>query len=205
MPAHLWDYEPDHLEATVSELLVATATSSDALVDESVREVLHELREHLRMDVMFLSEISGGRRTFKHVDAAPGSEVVKTGGSSPLEESFCQCVLDGRLPGLVNDVPRHPNFDQLPKTPFRVGAHLSAPVVLSDGRVYGTLCAFSFAGDESLTGRDYEKLATVARTTAKRIDQRRQRVNDEEMAGWQLEPIEPGKATSPWGKRGRNA
>ena len=68
MPAHLWDYAPDHLEATVSELLVATATSSGALVDESVREVLHE---HLRMDVMFLSEISGGRRAFKHVDAAP--------------------------------------------------------------------------------------------------------------------------------------
>ena len=93
----------------------------------------------------------------------------------------------------------------MPKTPFRVGAHLSAPVVLSDGRVYGTLCAFSFAGDASLTGRDDEKLATVARITAKRIDQRRQRVNDEEMAGWQLEPIEPGKAASAWDKRGRNA
>ena len=151
MSLNLWDYAPEDLEVTVSELLIATAASSDALIDDAVREVLHELRQHLGMDVIFLSEIRGGQRLFKHVDARPGAEVIATGGGAPGEQSFCQFVLGGRLPRLVHDAATHPAAPQLPATPFRVGAHLSTPIVLADGRVYGTLCSFSFAGDESLS------------------------------------------------------
>ena len=189
MSVHLWDYAPDALEVHVSELLLATATRSDSLVDDTVRDVLHKLREHLGMEVIFLSEIRDGQRNFKHVDTKPGSELIATGGGSSLEESFCQCVLDGRLPQLVHDAATHPAFPQLPVTPFRVGAHLSVPIVLSNGNVYGTLCAFSIQGNDALTERDLAKLACVARVAAKRIDVRRQRVRDEEMAKWNLEPV----------------
>ena len=167
MSLNLWDYAPEDLEVTVSELLIATAASSDALIDDAVREVLHELRQHLGMDVIFLSEIRGGQRLFKHVDACPGAEVIATGGGAPGEQSFCQFVLDGRLPGLVHDAATHPAAPQLPATPFRVGAHLSTPIVLADGRVCGTLCSFSFAGDESLSEKDLGKLECVARVAAK--------------------------------------
>ena len=189
MSLHLWDYAPDALEVTVSELLIATAATSDSLIDDSVRELLHGLRENLGMDVIFFSEIRDGQRQFKHVDNKPGCEVIATGGGSTLEESFCQCVLDGRLPQLVHDAASHPAFKQLPATPFRVGAHLSVPIVLADGNVYGTLCAFSLQGNDALTERDLAKLACVARVAAKRIDVRRQRVRDEEMAHWNLEPV----------------
>ena len=134
MSLNLWDYAPEDLEVTVSELLIATAASSDALIDDAVREVLHELRQHLGMDVIFLSEIRGGQRLFKHVDARPGAEVIATGGGAPVEQSFCQFVLGGRLPRLVHDAATHPAAPQLPATPFRVGAHLSTPIVLADGR-----------------------------------------------------------------------
>jgi GAF domain-containing protein len=190
MSLHLWDYAPDALEAHVSELLIATATRSDTLIDDTVREVLHELRAHLDMDVIFLSEIRDGHRLFKHVDTKPGSELIATGGGSTLEESFCQCVLDGRLPQLVHDAATHPAFPQLPPTPFRVGAHLSTPIVLADGRVYGTLCCFSQAANTALTERDLMKLGSVARVAAKRIDARLQSVRDEEMAHWQIEPVD---------------
>ena len=114
--------------------------------------------------------------------------------SSPLAaarrwRSFCQCVLDGRLPQLVHDAATHPAFAKLPATPFRVGAHLSVPIVLADGKVYGTLCAFSIQGDDGLTERDLAKLACVARVAAKRIDLRHQRQRDAEMAQWNLEPV----------------
>ena len=190
MSVHLWDYAPDALEVHVSELLLATATRSDALVDDTVRDVLHKLREHLGMEVIFLSEIRDGQRNFKHVDTKPGSELIATGGGSSLEESFCQCVLDGRLPELVHDAATHPAFPLLPATPFRVGAHLSTPIVLADGRVYGTLCCFSQTADPTLTERDLLKLASVARVAAKRIDARLQSVRDEEMARWQIEPVQ---------------
>ncbi|WP_429951891.1 hypothetical protein ACQYWY_09900 [Comamonas sediminis] len=65
MAIHLWDYAPDALEVSMSELLVATAEGADDLIDQNVKEVLHGLREHLKMDVIFVSEIRNGQRTFK--------------------------------------------------------------------------------------------------------------------------------------------
>lgn len=170
MAIHNWDYAPEALEVQVSELLLATADQSDELVDENVRLVLYELRQHLGMEVIFVSEIRNGQRMFQHVDTAPGKEWIATGEGGPLEESFCQCVLEGTLPGLVHDAATHPAFARLPATPFRVGAHLSVPIVLASGTVYGTLCCFSQAADESLTARDLQKLECVARITARRID-----------------------------------
>jgi hypothetical protein len=49
-------------------LLLATADRSDELVDENVRLVLQELRQHLNMEVIFVSEIRNGQRMFQHVD-----------------------------------------------------------------------------------------------------------------------------------------
>ena len=65
------------------------------------------------------------------------------------------------------------NFPELPATPFRVGAHLSTPIVLNDGRVYGTLCCFSHAANPSLTQQDLRKLELSAKLTAQKIDARR--------------------------------
>lgn len=196
MAIHMWDYAPEALEVSVSELLVATAEHSDALVDDNVRNVLHELREHLGMEVIFFSEIRDGKRMFKHVDSKPGVDLIATGGGSSLEESFCQCVIDGRLPPLVHDAATYPAFPLLPATPFRVGAHLSAPIVLADGRIYGTLCGFSQHADSGLTERDLQKLECVARVTAQRINLRQKRQLDEKMAQWQLQPTENDRVLS---------
>ena len=166
MSLHLWDYAPDALEVTVSELLIATAATSDSLIDDSVRELLHGLRENLGMDVIFFSEIRDGQRQFKHVDNKPGCEVIATGGGSTLEESFCQCVLDGRLPQLVHDAASHPAFKQLPATPFRVGAHLSVPIVLADENMMrqlwlnllGNAMKYSAQRDPTLIDVGYRRL-----------------------------------------------
>lgn len=49
MVFHDPDYAPDAFEVKISELLVATPEGSDALIDESVSEVLRLIREHLKM------------------------------------------------------------------------------------------------------------------------------------------------------------
>ncbi|MCS4293037.1 GAF domain-containing protein [Comamonas sp. BIGb0152] len=193
MAIHLWDYAPDALEVSMSELLVATAESSDELIDQNVKEVLHGLREHLKMDVIFVSEIYNGQRMFKHVDHHPDKALIKTGGGSSLEQSFCQCVLDGRLPPLVHDAAEHIESAKLPATPFRVGAHLSSPIILADGQIYGTLCCFSTEPDPTLRETDLQKLAVVARHTAKRIDVRRDKERDAELQKWKLQPLDDKK------------
>ncbi|HZW74931.1 MAG TPA: hypothetical protein VFF43_15395, partial [Caldimonas sp.] len=52
------------LRATV-DLLVATAESSDALIDGSVNETLRMMRDKFAMDVVFVSEFSGGKRVLR--------------------------------------------------------------------------------------------------------------------------------------------
>ena len=199
MAIHNWDYAPEALEVQVSELLLATADQSDELIDENVRQVLHDLRQHLSMEVIFVSEIRNGQRMFKHVDTAAGKELIATGGGGPLEESFCQCVLDGRLPKLVHDAATCPQKDALPATPFRVGAHISTPIVLVDGQIYGTLCCFSTQPDPSLLERDLKKLECVAQFIAKRLDVQREKEADQ----WQLQPLEENKRQRPMPPRGR--
>ena len=198
---HIWDYAPEALEVSVTELIVTSADQSDELVDDAVREVLRDLRQNLKMDVIFISEIRDGKRMFKHVDNKPGCNLIATGGGSRLEESFCQCVLDGRLPKLVHDAEAHRAKARLPDTPFRVGAHISAPIVLADGQVYGTLCTFSMAADPSLTDKDLKKLECVARVAAKRIDLRLSRLREDEMARWALQPLAENKDRADWNQK----
>lgn len=171
MSFNFWDYNPSDLDVSVSELLVASANGSDALIHESVMALLKSLRENLGQEVIFVSEFRNGMRMFQFVDTKPGAELIAAGGGSEVEASFCKYVLEGQLPRLVNDVATSPHVANLPATPFRVGAHISVPIVLADGRVYGTLCSFSREADPSLNERDLNKLDCVARVLAKRIGQ----------------------------------
>ena len=188
MAFHEPDYAPDAFEVRVSELLVATPEGSDQLIDKAVPEVLRMIREHLKMDVVFVSEFVDGQRVFRRVDTAPTARVIEAGQSSPLEQSFCQRVIDGRLPRLVRDLAQEPSLPELPPTDFPIGAHLSTPIVLSDGRVYGTLCCFSFAPNPELTERDLKKLELSAQLTARKINEGLARAADKAMANWSLEP-----------------
>lgn len=116
--------------------------------------LLRAAREHLGMEVAFLSEFADGRRVFRHVDSCVPSP-VHVGGSDPLEDSYCQRVVDGRLPELILDAGELPAAVELPVTAaLPVGAHVSVPLVLSDGRLYGTFCCFGPSADHSLNQRD---------------------------------------------------
>ncbi|MBL0728896.1 GAF domain-containing protein [Piscinibacter sp. HJYY11] len=177
-------FELDSLFVKVSELLVATADTADADIDRAVPEVLHSLREKLGMDVVFVSEFVDGERVMRFVDKAEVAPPVQVGDSGELESSYCLRVVDGRLPELVHDAARLPD---LPATPFRVGAHLSTPIVLPDGQTYGTLCCFSTAPNEHLRRKDVDTLRMCAQLVARKIDSAdRRRVPE-----WTLAPVEP--------------
>ncbi|MGF6529062.1 GAF domain-containing protein [Variovorax sp. PvP013] len=154
----------------LSRLAIATAERSDTDIHRSVGEVLQLVRDHLQMDVVFVSRFENGRRVFRHVEQDPARPLLQVGHSDPLEMSLCQRVVDGRMPELVRDVARLPDADALPPLPFRIGAHLSTPLVLGNGEVYGTFCCFSLAPDETLTERDLKRLRMASEMTARLID-----------------------------------
>ena len=134
-------------------------------------DALRAIRTHLGMDVAFMSEFVGDERVFRVVDAELPACPVQVGDSGPLEESYCQRVVDGRLPELIHDAGALPAACELAVTStLPVGAHLSVPIRLSDGRVYGTLCCFSASADYSLNDRDLAMMRVFADLAAAQID-----------------------------------
>ncbi len=142
---------------------------------QEAREVstnaLRAIRTHLGMDVAFVSEFTGGQRVFRYVDAASQDSPVCAGGADPLEESYCQRVVDGRLPELIHDAHELSVATELPvTTALPVGAHMSVPIRLKNGNVYGTFCCFSHAPDHSLNDRDLAMMRVFADLTAEQIE-----------------------------------
>jgi GAF domain-containing protein len=149
------------------DFAIATADGTEEDRLEALSKLLRRVREAFHMDVVFVSEFVGGRRVFRHVDAQPGSDLVKAGASDPLEESFCKQVVDGRLPQVIADVRTHPlTARQKPAREGAIGAHLSVPVLLASGQVFGTLCCFSRAPRPELAARDAEALQSIAKLVA---------------------------------------
>jgi GAF domain-containing protein len=177
------------LTVTISELLVATAESSDPLLDDSVADLLRAMRQRMEMDVVFVSEFVDGQRMFRFVDAAPGAPAIEPGASNPAEESVCRRVVEGRVPELVRNLSAMPP-DQLPPLPFRIGAHLSTPIVMKDKRIYGTLCCFSAAPRPELVQADLDKLRMCATLVARKVELNEARGVKEPPPDWKLQPLD---------------
>lgn len=134
-------------------------------------ELVRSIRAHLDMEVAFVSQFSEGRRVFLHVDSKSGECPIRPGGSDPLEESYCQRVVDGRLPEVIADALALPAALELPATrALPVRAHMSVPIRLSDGSIFGTFCAFSTKPDQTLGARDLAVMRVMADLASRSIE-----------------------------------
>jgi len=164
--------------------LAAAPDGAEGSPDSAVDSILDAVRLHLGMDIAFASRFIHGRREFTHirsafpVPAAPGD-------SEPLEDSFCQRILEGRLPELILDASTYPAAREVPLTAaLPIGSHLNVPLRLSDGEIYGTFCCISRVPDLSLTERDLSTLRAFADLAAGQIERGldRRRRSDETLA-----------------------
>jgi EAL domain-containing protein (putative c-di-GMP-specific phosphodiesterase class I) len=136
-------------------IFLSASSSGEESIDEVVLDALCAIRLYLDMEVAFVAEFSGGRRRFRYVDSSLEPSPIAVGDSDPLEESYCQRIVDGRLPALIQDASLIPAALELPATlAVPVGAHLSVPIRLENGQIYGTFCCFSTRPDFSLGDRD---------------------------------------------------
>lgn len=164
------------------ELAFADKHSRGRHAHRSIRTILEAVRTHLDMDVAFVAEFAHGRRAFRHVVARSVEAPVAPGQSDPLEETYCQRVVEGRLPELMRNAAEHEEARALPVTAaLPVGAHLSVPIRLRDGRCFGTFCCFSHTPDYSLNERDVQVMRVFATLAAEQIDEEleSQREHDE--------------------------
>jgi hypothetical protein len=163
------------IQPDLPDLVFATPDGADPMLDPAVAGILRLVREHLDMDVVFIAEYLEGHNVFRRVQATPEFQAFE-GQSQLRADSFCQRVLDGRLPAVIPDVAALRGTHDVPDTPLPIGAYMAAPVQLADGTVYGTLCCFSFEPRAELGEREYKRLQMSARLTARLIDESHGRV-----------------------------
>lgn len=133
--------------------------------------VVELARQQLGMDVAFLSEWRDGQQIFRKLDGSADSFGLRPGGRTPLEESYCLRVVDGRMPNAIPDASAEPAVHDLPVTRERdIGAYIGVPVVLSDGTQYGMLCGMSHATEPTLNHRDVRFLSVLASLVADEVE-----------------------------------
>lgn len=121
---------------------VVVAAEPDGSADAIMR-VLAVARQQLDMDVAVLGECAGDWEHFRWVDPAEGFEVGQD-MSIARSASYCQRLLDDRLPNVVHDARNHESVRDLDVTrELGIGAWVGVPITLPDGRLYGVLSCIS--------------------------------------------------------------
>ncbi|WP_287815255.1 EAL domain-containing protein [Pseudomonas sp.] len=158
------DMSADQLASVVT--LKTAAPTGTGCIDK----VLRALRTHLGMDVAFVSQFRTTDRVFVNVDT-DGDGPIKPGDCLSLDVGYCLRVVEGVLPELIADTAHYPVAMELPETQaLPIGSHLSVPIYLSDGRLYGTFCCFGYSADDSLNQRDLLVMKVFAELIADRIE-----------------------------------
>ena len=163
--------QPSRLSA-IPDILLAQAQENDASITRILQAALRLIRSHFDMDIAFISEFRDGRRFFRYIDSKDEESPIQIGGSDPLDESYCQRIVDGRLPELITNARTLPAALELKVTiALPVGAHLSVPIRLNNGRLYGTFCCFSHEPNPTLQEHDLTLMRVFAEFVGKQIEQ----------------------------------
>jgi GAF domain-containing protein len=140
--------------------------------EPTVDRAVEAVRQFLGMDVAFTTRISGGAQVWETLDGGE-SFGMRAGMGLPLEATYCQRVLDGRLPNVIPDVRADDRAASLPITALgNVGAFVSVPLRFSDGRLYGTLCAASHDARTDLGYRELQFLLVFARMVSDTLERK---------------------------------
>lgn len=166
---HAPDYTPDELDHEVAQLLGGNA--GDPLDDPATLRALAKLRLKIGQDVIFVSRFKDDTRVLELVESEPATVSFLQGTIDPLQQSWCYSVVSGRLPELVLDARTWIEAGVVPAPGMKIGTHISTPIRLDDGTVYGTLCAFSSDVVADSTTNDLSRLRLAAEWLGKRLAQ----------------------------------
>src|SRR4028118_818947 len=149
---------------------------------ETIEDMLRDVREAFQMDVAFVSKFDGDQLVFRKLEGDAESFGWREGDSFPIDESYCKRVLDGRIPQVVPDAKREEATRDLRVTSEAdMGSYCAVALVLSDGRLYGTLCCVSHEPDPWIREKDLGLMDRTARWLVEDLE-RRGRLADEDRA-----------------------
>jgi EAL domain-containing protein (putative c-di-GMP-specific phosphodiesterase class I) len=134
--------------------------------EQQIAGLLATARDALGLSVAFLTRMDGTTQHLEVVDSAI-PVLFREGVTQRQETTFCQAILDGKLPAVIPDVKAYPDAMKLPAARMpRIRSYVSVPVRLSDGTLYGTFCAAGLTSDKGLTKRDKTLMDVLAQAAS---------------------------------------
>lgn len=122
----------------------AIARLRELAEEPALGSAVEAVREYLGMDVAYATQMSEETQKFRVLRGDGESFGVHEGTELPVTETYCQHVLRGELPNLMPDLREEAIAQNMAITEQAgVGSFASLPLILSDGSIYGTLCAGS--------------------------------------------------------------
>lgn len=148
----------------IEAVLPGQDVSANALNgSDKLDRALVAIREHLGMEVAYLSEFVGNESVFRAVNA-PGLEALAyVGRRLSLDDVYCRHIVEGRLPELIPDTSANAFAAAMPITDaIPIGSHMSMPIRRADGSLYGMFCCLSSKPNRSLNTRDLNTMRMFA-------------------------------------------
>jgi len=109
--------------------------------EDPVTGALKLAQMETEMDVAVLGEVRDGREIVRDLAGDGGSFGLSPGASMPIEDTYCQHLLTGRLSNVVPDAQANEQVKDLEITRAgRVGAYVGVPLSGFDARLYVLCC-----------------------------------------------------------------
>jgi EAL domain-containing protein (putative c-di-GMP-specific phosphodiesterase class I) len=148
----------------------------------TIDRTLSRLRDHLGMDIAYISEVTDTDIFVRALCAPdlpnlPNEQIILE-----RETGFCHYIINGEIPPILNDVSLYPSVANLAmRADFDIQSFMGLPLLRLDGSVYGTLCCISHKPNPTLNERDLETIKLFAEFAAEQIDDELEdrRVSDE--------------------------
>ena len=159
------------MKATKGDMLLATALMGREK-DDIVQDALDFVRDHLDMEIGYLSEFQGDELVFRRVSAPGLEDMISVGDTTPLDQVYCPLILSGDLPELIPDTAHEPLTQDIPLThTLPIRAHVTVPIHRRDGTPYGMFCCLSRSPRPSLNARDLEVMRAFAKLSSDTINE----------------------------------
>lgn len=160
--------------------LLPRLDATEEAVTDFMSRALKIARKHLGMEIAYASEFVGDCSVFRAVDAPQKEHLIKPGDAYPLDQVYCLQILQGLIPAVMRDTSEIAAAAKMPITKaVPIGSHMSVPIRLEDGEIYGMFCCFKSDPDQSLNDRDLRVMRAFAELVGVQIyskrDQSRQR------------------------------
>jgi EAL domain-containing protein (putative c-di-GMP-specific phosphodiesterase class I) len=133
-----------------------------ALAESDVQHVLDRVREHLGMDIAFLTGLATTDETVLATSRETGPMHIAVGDERAIDTTYCVRVRAGALPPVLADARRHPETRELPvTTELGIGSYVGAPLRGPDGDPVGMLCCLG-RGPNPLLDEDAARVVGLA-------------------------------------------